>query len=133
PQHRATSSACALVTVGRPEPFLWIFSQSSVLRAWFAFIRAANAASVRKLLIFLGSTMTGAMDACPLSRGDLEMPRKRNVFRFLELDRHLYAPVPGFPVFFRFERPEERVVHSDVRDGFVIRYRRSRIGCGARR
>src|SRR5215510_7681075 len=63
PQHKATSSACASVTVGRPELFLGILSQSSVSRAWFAFIHAANAASVRKLLIFRKSGTTGAMDS----------------------------------------------------------------------
>jgi hypothetical protein len=62
PQQSATSSASALVTDGRPDPFLWIFSQISSSQAWFAFIHAANAASVRKLLIFPGSGMTGAMN-----------------------------------------------------------------------
>src|SRR4249920_2672200 len=61
PQHNATSIACALVTVGRPDPFLCNFSQISVSRAWLAFIHATNAASVRKLLIFAGSGTTGAI------------------------------------------------------------------------
>src|SRR5580765_1314080 len=59
PQQSATSSACAPVTVGSPEPFLWIFSQSSVSRAWFLDSQASNAASVLKLLIFLGLGIIG--------------------------------------------------------------------------
>jgi len=55
-------SACASVTVGSPELFLGILSQISVSRAWFAFIHAANAASVRKLLTLLVSGTIGAMD-----------------------------------------------------------------------
>ena len=50
-----------MVTDGRPESFLWTFSQSSASRAWFTFIHAAKAASVRKLLIFAGSGIMGAM------------------------------------------------------------------------
>src|SRR5438128_2104978 len=62
PQHSATSSASALVTVGRPDPFLWIFSHSSVARAWFAAIHFSNAAGVRKLLTIFGSGITVAMN-----------------------------------------------------------------------
>ncbi|CAN5742115.1 hypothetical protein BH11MYX4_BH11MYX4_02550 [soil metagenome] len=48
-----TSSASATLTVGSPEPFLWIFTQISVSRAWWARIHASNARWVRKARIFV--------------------------------------------------------------------------------
>ena len=50
PQQNATSSACAAVTDGSPEPFLWIFSQISVSRVVIRRSHFSNAASVREAL-----------------------------------------------------------------------------------
>ena len=54
PQHSATSSACATVTDGKPESFLWTLSHISVSRAWCAASQVSKSASVQKLFIFLG-------------------------------------------------------------------------------
>src|SRR5580698_10529711 len=82
PQHKATSSACAAVTVGNPDPFLWIFNHSSVSRTWFEAIHFASAASVRKLLIFVRSGITDAMggmvtEGAFRSRLELQLPENR--------------------------------------------------------
>src|SRR5215212_4214562 len=59
PQHIATSSAWAAVTVGTPESFLYMRSQISLARAWFFSSQVSNAAWVWKALTRSGSTVMG--------------------------------------------------------------------------
>ena len=61
PQHSATSSASAAVTVGTPEAFLKIFSHTSGSRSWLRRSHDSNAASVRNALIRLGLGTTAAI------------------------------------------------------------------------